>query len=442
MKLTVIGCGYVGLTAAACLASAGSGQVVGYEIDRLRMEQLQAGICPINEPGLEELLQCGISHKRLAFTGEAKTAMRDVDIFLIAVGTPAAFDGSPNLNLLHRAVNTIAEHMTRSATVIIKSTIPPGGTETVRHWFYEALVQPDLKINLVYCPEFLREGNAVSDFILPQRIVAGGSDESAVRQAAALHQMCCTETVPVLYTTARNAELIKYASNSFLALKVAFINELARLCNKAGGEIDEVAHGMGLDSRISSEYLHAGIGYGGACLPKDIQGLTGFARTAGEPLPILEQVIRSNETHQERIADFIHENVPNGQVIGVWGLTFKAGSDDLRSSPSLSLIRRLADKGCYRFQLYDPTVHMQQLDQLCGVEHICAQTPAQAVQNTDALLIIVPWGEFQAQTLCDAIDSMHKKRIFDLCRLCKDEWFETHDVRYWRLGGRQNYGKD
>lgn len=124
------------------------------------------------------------------------------------------------------------------------------------------------------------------------------------------------------------------------------------------------------------------------------------------------------------------------------GLTFKAGSDDLRSSPSLSLIRRLADKGCYRFQLYDPTVHMQQLDQLCGVEHICAQTPAQAVQNTDALLIIVPWGEFQAQTLCDAIDSMHKKRIFDLCRLCKDEWFETHDVRYWRLGGRQNYGKD
>lgn len=211
--------------------------------------------------------------------------------------------------------------------------------------------------------EFLWEGNAISDFILPQRIVACSSDESAVRQAVALHQMCCTETVPVLYTTARNAELIKYASNSFLALKVAFINELARLCGKAGGEID-----------------------------KDIQVLTGFARTAGEPLPILEQVIRSNETHQERIADFIHGNVPNGQVIGMSGLTFKAGSDDLRSSSSLSLIRRLADKGSYRFQLYDPTVYMQQLDQLRGVEHICAQTPAQALQNTDALLIIVPWG--------------------------------------------------
>lgn len=312
MKLTVIGCGYVGLTVAACLASAGPVQVVGYEIDRVRKEQLQTGICPIHEPNLENLLQRGISYGRLTFTNEAETAMQGTDIFLIAVGTPAASDGSPNLSLLRRAVNTIAEQMTQSATVIIKSTIPPGGTETVQRWFHEALPRSDLKIKLVYCPEFLREGSAVSDFILPQRIVVGGDDASAVRQAIELHQMCCTENVPVLHTSARNAEFIKYASNSFLALKVAFINELARLCGKADGEIDEVAYGMGLDSRIGREYLYAGIGYGGACLPKDIQGLTGFARAVGEPLPILEQVIRSNELHHGWIVDSIHENVPNG----------------------------------------------------------------------------------------------------------------------------------
>lgn len=442
MKLTVIGCGYVGLTAAACLASTESVQVVGYEINRLRVEQLQSGNCPIHEPGLEELLQHGISHGRLAFTDKAETAIQGTDIFLIAVGTPAAPDGSPNLSLLCRAVKTIANQMTQSATIIIKSTIPPGGTETVQHWFHESLVQRNLKINLVYCPEFLREGNAVSDFILPQRIIAGGDDISAVCQAVALHQMCCTEDVPVLHTSARNAELIKYASNSFLAMKVAFVNELARLCGKAGGDIDEVTYGMGLDCRIGSEYLHAGIGYGGACLPKDIQGLTGFARAVGEPLSILEQTMCSNETHQERITDFIHKNVPNGQVIGVWGLTFKAGSDDLRSSPSLALLRRLADKGDFRFQLYDPTVHVQQLDQLHGVEHICTETPAQAVQGADALLIMVPWEEFQAYSLCEAVGFMRKKVIFDLCRLYKDEQFEAHDIQYWRLGGRRYYVKD
>lgn len=436
MKLTVIGCGYVGLTVAACLASAGSVQVVGYEIDRLRVEQLQAGICPIHEPDLENLIQRGISYGQLTFTDEAEAAIQGTDIFVIAVGTPAASDGSPNLSLLRRAVNTIAEQMSQSATVIIKSTIPPGGTETIQHWFHKALTRSDFKINLVYCPEFLREGNAVSDFILPQRIVVGGDDTSAIRQTIVLHQMCCTENVPVLQTSVRNAELIKYASNSFLALKVAFINELARLCSKVGGNIDEVAYGMGLDPRIGREYLYAGIGYGGACLPKDIQGLTGFARTVGEPLPILEQVMCSNETHQEWIADFIHKNVPNGRIVGVWGLTFKSGIDDLRSSPALDLIRRLADQGGYRFQLYDPTVHMQQLDQIRGVEHICTQTAVQAVQNADALLIMVPWGEFQEHLLCNAVDFMNKKMVFDLCRLCKDERFKRQDTQYWRLGGR------
>jgi len=435
MKLTVIGCGYVGLTAAACLASAGPIQVVGYEINRLRLEQLQNGSCPIHEPGLEELLQRGAALGRLTFTGEAGAAIQDVDIFLIAVGTPAASDGSPNLSPLHYAVKTIAKHMTQSATVIIKSTIPPGGTEIIRRWFNEALTQSYPKIDLVYCPEFLREGSAVSDFILPQRIVAGGDEPSAVRQAVELHQMCCNGNVPTLHTSARNAELIKYASNSFLALKIAFVNELARLCSKTGGEIGEVAYGMGLDSRIGTEYLQAGIGYGGACLPKDIQGLTQFSRASDVPLTILEQAIRSNETHQEWIADFIHENVPDSRTIGVWGVTFKAGTDDLRDSPSLAVIRRLAYKGRYRFQLYDPTISMQQLEQLHGVEHICTQDPEQAAQGADALLIAVPWAVFKERSLCDTADLMNEKLVFDLCGLYRDKRFEMQDIQYWKPGG-------
>lgn len=431
MKLTVVGGGYVGLTAAACFAATDRLNVSCFDVNYRKVEQLQTGICPIKEPGLEELLQHGLETGKLLFTSRADEAVSGGDILMLAVGTPAASDGSPDLTALQRAAEMIGSGLDQDAIIIIKSTIPPGGTELVEHWIAAKLNPSGIHVDVVYSPEFLREGNAVSDYLAPQRIVIGGNNQTAMRQAAHVYQLCYQKQVPILYTTPRNAELIKYASNSFLALRIAFVNELAELCSAAGGEIGEVAYGMGLDPRIGTDYFNAGIGFGGGCLPKDLQGLTHFARDMHTPLPILEQVIRSNKAHQEWLSKLIRSKVRDGMTIGVWGLVFKAGTDDLRQSPALSLIQALDG---YSFRLYDPNIHTAQLKQLDGVEHICVETPEDAMHGSQALLILVACEEFKSISFNMIECQMRGRIIFDLCRLYPDKLHRPQLKDYWCLG--------
>lgn len=436
MKLTVVGAGYVGLTAAACLATVEDIHVTCLEIDRARTQQLQAGECPIREPELGPLIQKGLASGKLLFTDRTSDAVCGSDIFLLAVGTPAMEDGTPNMSALYQAADSIAQYLTQNAIVLIKSTIPPGGTELVQKRFNVTLAQKESHIDVVYCPEFLREGSSVADFMSPQRIIIGSNDPLSIQRIVAIYQRCCGMSTPILTTTPQNAELIKYASNSFLALKVAFADELARLCMKVGGNIGIVTQGMGMDFRIGPEYLQAGIGYGGACLPKDIQGLTISAREANCPLPILEQVILSNKAHQNWLCSVVCEHTPDKAVIGVWGLTFKANTNDLRDSPAISFIKQLANNGSdYKFQIYDPTIYVEKINQLNGIQHICVKRPEHAIINADILLILVPWGELKEIKLGDFETSMHRKTVFDLCRLyAETSEFIPQEFTYWCLG--------
>lgn len=434
MKLTVVGGGYVGLTAAACFAAVDGIQVSCFEINCQKVDQLQAGICPIKEPSLEKLLRHGLETGNLLFTSHADEAISGADMFILAVGTPAAPDGSPDLSALQQAVNMIGSGLRQDAIIIIKSTIPPGGTMLVEHWITSRTNHSGIHANVVYAPEFLREGSAVFDFLAPQRIVMGGNNPTAMRQVAQMYQMCHRKQIPILYTTPRNAELIKYASNSFLALRVAFINELAELCSASGGEIGDVAYGMGLDSRIGLEYFTAGIGFGGGCLPKDLQGLTRFAQDMHSPLPILEQVIHSNAAHQEWLSRLIRSKVQDGTTIGVWGLTFKAGTDDQRQSPALSLIQTLTNIGGYAFRLYDANVHADQIKQLDGVEYVCVETPWEALFGVQSLLIMVACEEFKSIPIDILEREMQGRPIFDLCRLYPDRLHRPRLSSYWCLG--------
>lgn len=434
MKLTVVGGGYVGLTAAACFAAADGVYVTCLEVDRQKADRLQAGICPLREPGLEDMLHRALEAGKLLFTTHADEAVSGADMFILAVGTPAAPDGSPDLRALRQAVEMIASRLRRDATLIIKSTIPPGGTRLAECWIAARLGRPDIHVDVVYSPEFLREGSAVSDFFTPQRIVMGSSSLSAMHRAAQVYRLCHQRQVPVLYTTPQNAELIKYASNAFLALRVAFINEVAELCSVSGGEIGEVAYGMGLDPRIGTEYFDAGIGFGGGCLPKDLQGLTHFARDMHASLPVLEQILRSNTAHQEWISGLVHSRAQDGMTIGVWGLAFKAGTNDLRQSPAISLLRSLANKGNYRFCLYDPNIHISQLEQLDGVNHTCAESPEEVLRSAQILLIMVACEEFRAVPV-DVIERrMQGRSVFDLCRLYPEKDRRPRLDGYWCLG--------
>lgn len=435
MKLVVIGGGYVGLTAAACFASSEDISVVCLETDTSRVEQLSLGKCPIREPELEALIVRGLSRGNLTFTAQAEETIQGADLFIAAVGTPSLSSGAPDLSQLRHAVETIGKYLDRNATVIIKSTVPPGGTKAVRKWLSSALCRQDLIVEVVYCPEFLREGHAVSDFLSPERVVIGSDVPSAAQKTLALHRLCQSGDAPVIYTSTQNAELIKYASNAFLALKVAFVNELDELCEEGGGDIHAVTVGMGLDSRIGRTYLRAGLGYGGACLPKDTQGLTWYARSVNSAMPILEQAIRSNTAHLEWIAGRIAKQISGNAVIGVWGLTFKANTDDLRNSPAIALIQMLSENGGYRFQLYDPTVHTSRIDLLGNVNHSCVSRPEDAARNADALLIAVPWEEFKEVSLEKIKCRMRKGLIFDVCLLRNQDLPDIDGVSYIQLGG-------
>lgn len=431
MKLVVIGGGYVGLTAAACFASSKDAHVVCLEADASRVEELRCGKCPIREPDLESLIVRGLSSGRLTFTTQEQEANREADLFVLAVGTPPLPDGAPDLRQLRRAVKAIGKHLEKSATIII---IPPGGTKAVQEWFVSMLYRSDSAVDVIYCPEFLREGHAVSDFCSPERIVIGGDKPLAVQKALAIYRLCQVGDPPVICISARNAELIKYASNGFLALKVAFINELDELCEASGGDIRTVTAGMGADTRIGEAYLRTGIGYGGMCLPKDTQGLIWYARTVNSAMPILEQVIRSNTAHLEWIVNQIIEIIPGNATIGVWGLTFKANTDDLRNSPAIALIKAISKCGDYCFQLYDSTVHTSQIDMLKDINHTCLRRPEDVAQNANVLLIAVAWEEFKEISLERVKYVMRKGLVFDLCLLRSQDLPDIEGVSYIQLG--------
>lgn len=431
MRVTMIGAGYVGLVSGACLADFGH-QVTCIDKDARRISALKRGVIPIFEPGLSELVGNNVRNGRLEFDVELK-AVAEAEAVFIAVGTPSRRgDGHADLTFVYEAVRDIAPLLTPAAVVITKSTVPVGTGDEIERILREQ--RPLMPVQVVSNPEFLREGAAIRDFKHPDRIVVGTEDAQARAVLAEIYRPLYLNAAPILYVGRRTAELIKYASNAFLATKVTFINEIADLCERVGADVQEVARGMGLDNRIGAKFLHAGPGFGGSCFPKDATALLKTAHDHGAQLRIVETVTAVNEQRKRAMARKVAaalEGWIRGATIAVLGLTFKPNTDDTRDSPAVPLIIALTDMGA-RVRCYDPAGMEQAKLQLPHVSY--CESAYSAAEDADALVIATEWEQFRALDLKLLRRIMARPVIVDLRNIYRSEDMRRAKFRYIGVG--------
>ena len=407
-NLCVIGAGYVGLVTGACFADLGN-NVTLVDIDEHKIEMLKQGKMPIYEPGLAEVVQRSVDAGRIRFTTSCEVGLKDVRFVFICVGTPSGVDGEADLQYVRSAAKSIAETMEHPLVIINKSTVPVGTGDWAREIIASAQPEP-IAFEIVSCPEFVREGSAIADFMNPDRTVLGSTNVEAAESVAKLYAPL---NAPVVITDIRTAEMIKYASNAFLAARISFINEISIICERLGADVIEVARGMGIDKRIGPHFLQAGIGFGGSCFPKDVKALANMAQTHGMHPQLLNAVMEINAFQRRHITLKVREmlggNV-NGKTIGILGLAFKQNTDDIRESPSLTVARSLLNQGA-RVQAYDP-VAMQNASQELPEMRLCAHAYA-AAEDADALLALTPWNEFKQLDMNRILNSMKQPILID-----------------------------
>jgi UDPglucose 6-dehydrogenase len=416
-KIAVIGTGYVGLTTGACFAHMGH-HVVCADIDPVKVESLRRGVIPIVELGLQELVEEGLAGGRLSFVLGAANAAADCEIAFLCVPTPQGDDGSADLSYIEAAARQIGPVLPYEAVVVNKSTVPVGSAKVVER----VMGRPDVKV--VSNPEFLREGSAVQDFLHPDRVVVGCDDQAAALKVSSLYDRI---SAPVIVTDPASAETIKYAANAFLATKLSFINAIAAICEGVGADVNDVVVGMGSDKRIGQDFLRPGPGWGGSCFPKDSRALLKIARDAGYAFDLLEGVITVNDEQFDRVADKIRVAAGGDlstATVAVWGLTFKARTDDLRDSPSLAIIKRLVAGGA-TVRAFDPTVAGEKP----GVpdDITVADTAYSACTGADALAVLTEWDDFRWLDVEKVAAEMTGRAIIDARNLL--------DRRDWTKAG-------
>ncbi|MCW1949050.1 MAG: UDP-glucose/GDP-mannose dehydrogenase family protein [Candidatus Shapirobacteria bacterium] len=408
-KITVIGVGYVGLVTGTCLAEMGN-EVIGVDIDRKRIDDLNHGVIPIYEQGLEELVKGNIKNGRLTFTTDVSGAVRESEIVFIAVGTPPMFDGSVNLEYVRSAAKSVGENMNGYKVIVNKSTVPIGTGDVVSRIIEEKY---NGEFDVVSNPEFLREGTAVSDFMNPDRVVIGTSSTKAEKIMCDLYSNFGTENMVV--TDVKTAEMIKYASNSFLATEISFINSIANLCEKLGADVEKVSQGMMLDKRIGQKaFLHAGVGYGGSCFPKDVKGLIQIAQENNVRFGILEEVENTNNAQKQSLLGKIQKLVGQdlrGKNIVLWGLAFKPHTDDVREAPALVVIKQLLDRGV-NIRVFDP-IAQKQAEKILGESVFYESNLEDSVKNSDCLVILTEWPEFKVVDLDKVKKKMNEANVVD-----------------------------
>ena len=397
-KITVIGTGYVGLIAGLGFAKWGN-EVVCLDVIPEKIQKLQQGICPIYEPGAEVQLSDGLPSGRLRFTCDVKEAVEHGELIFIAVGTPEAPDGSADMKYVYSAVDEIADYMQSYKLVVDKSTVPVGTARALKERMAARLARlgKDIPFDVASNPEFLREGRAVGDFNNPDRIVLGVFSEEAERRLRTLYKVFSRSNKPIVVTTPETAEMIKYASNAFLATKITFINEIANLCEQVGANALEVAAAMGKDGRISPKFLHPGPGYGGSCFPKDTKALADTGVKYNAPLTVVESVIAANERQKQRAARKILDYYPDGATLAFLGLAFKPETDDIRESPAIAIAQALMESGRFTLRLYDPKAMENARAKLGESERLvwCTST-MEALKSSDAIVIATEWSEFRS----------------------------------------------
>src|SRR6516162_8657788 len=432
MRITVIGTGYVGLVSGACFSEFGV-SVVCVDKEEAKIARLQRGEMPIYEPGLESLVAANVAAGRLSFTTELKPAIAGADAVFIAVGTPSRRgDGHADLSYVFAAAEEIGGALTDYTVVVTKSTVPVGTGRQVADILRR--VCPNERFDVASNPEFLREGSAIEDFMRPDRVVIGAHSDRAREVMRQLYRPLYLSETPMLFTEIETAELIKYAANAFLATKITFINEIADLCERVGGDVQDVARGIGLDGRIGRKFLHAGPGFGGSCFPKDCRALVRTAHEAVAPLSIIETVVQANEARKRRMADKIIAACGGtlaGKTIAVLGLTFKPNTDDMREAPSLVILPALAKQGA-RVRAYDPHGMNEARKLMPQIE--TAADPYACVAGADAMVILTEWEEFRALDLDRVKAALRAALIVDLRNIYKPHDMSEKGFTYISVG--------
>lgn len=429
MRIAVIGAGYVGLTTGSCLAALGH-RVRCHDIDGERLARLTRLDLPLYEPGLEDLLGRGIADGSLQFCTGLEDAVNEAEAVFLAVGTPALADGEIDLSQIIASARAVAPCLARNAVIVVKSTVVPGTCRQLADLI--ARERGALDIRVASNPEFLREGSAVRDFMEPDRIVIGADDVQAARVLEEIYAPLA-RNVPVLSTSCDNAELVKYAANAFLALKIGFINDIAELCERIGGDVTRVAEGIGLDRRIGPSCLTPGPGFGGSCFPKDTRAFAAVSRRAGAPQALIETLIRRNEERKAHLGRRILNEaaVGSGDTVAVLGLAFKAGTDDIREAAALTIVPMLQKAGV-TVRAHDPMAMAAARRHLTDVQW-CA-TPYEAAERADALVILTEWDEYRALDLGRIADLMTGRILFDYRNLFPPEAVTAAGLRCIGLG--------
>jgi UDPglucose 6-dehydrogenase len=406
MKIAVLGTGYVGLSTGVCLSQIGH-HVTCIDINEQKINQLRQGISPIYEPGLEELLSANMAAGRLHFTTSLHQALVGVEIIVVAVGTPQGDDGAADLSYLVQAAKDTSSYVTSKTIVVIKSTVPVGTNDFIGKLIEE---QCGFKVKMVSNPEFLRQGSAIEDTMKADRIIIGSEDDEA---AGKIHEMYRPLNVPVILSSTRSAEMIKYAANAFLATKISYINEIANLCEAVGADVTDVARGMGKDKRIGEAFLNAGIGYGGSCFPKDVKALLHTAGLNGVNFPLLKETIAINEYQRELLVKKVLKRFGGlkGKKIAILGLAFKPETDDMREAPSIPISRALTKYGA-EVIAYDP-VATENARRIIGDIIKYAGSIEEAIFEADAVLIVTEWKEIKNIDIAAIAGKMKEPIIFD-----------------------------
>ncbi|MCV9884758.1 UDP-glucose dehydrogenase family protein [Metabacillus halosaccharovorans] len=429
MKISVVGTGYVGLVTGVCLAEIGH-DVTCIDINENKVKLLNSGKSPIYEPGLEELMVKNIEEKRLGFTNDLEKGYHGAEVIYIAVGTPQKEDGSADLSFVEGVAKDIAAYLRNDTIVVVKSTVPVGTNEQVLN-IINSLIDKKYYVSIVSNPEFLREGSAVKDTFNGDRIVIGFEDDIA---GQVLEEVNKPFGIPIFKTDVRSSEMIKYASNAFLATKISFINEIANICEKLNANIEDVSKGMGLDQRIGQHFLNAGIGYGGSCFPKDTKALVQIAGENFYDFELLSSVIKVNSSQQLILLEKLRDRLGNlrGKQIALWGLAFKPNTDDMREAPSIAITRKLIEEGA-QVLAYDP-IAIDNAKHVLRKEVSYANSFTDAIKGADALLILTEWNEVKQFNLSEIHEYMAAPIIIDGRNCFELDEARKANVEYYSIG--------
>jgi UDPglucose 6-dehydrogenase len=432
MKVVMIGSGYVGLVSGTCFAEFGA-EVTCLDIDTVKIDKLNKGEIPLYEPGLEDLLKSNVEQGKIKFSSEYNQTIGEADLIFIAVGTPSRHgDGHADLSYVYQAARDIAPLLAGYTVVVDKSTVPIGTARNVKRIIKEE--NPDAEFDIASNPEFLREGAAIQDFMRPDRVVVGVETDRALHKLQELYRPLNLIETPIIATDLESAELIKYASNAFLATKISFINEMSMLCEAVGADVHAIAKGMGLDGRIGRKFLHAGPGYGGSCFPKDTKALVRIAQESGVSSRIIESVVEVNEAQKARMIKKISQALGgklSGKIIAVLGLTFKPETDDMRDAPALSILPKLLDQGAV-IRANDPH-GMNEAAKLLPSDIQYIHNLYEIFTDADAVLLLTEWNEYRALHMKKILSSMRSNIFIDLRNVYEPEYmceagFEYHCV--------------